>query len=1052
SFALNGDPANGSATVNEDGSYSYTPNANYAGSDSFTYSVSDGNGGVSTGKVNVTITGVNDGGPTAGTDDGGTVLEDGSITISASSLLGNDTDPDNDNLSVIGVGGAVNGTVNESGGVITFTPDTNYSGPASFTYTVSDGQGETDTGTVTLAVDAIADTPALALRLAVGVAGGAAPLLINSALRDNDSSETLSIEVSGVPAGASLSAGDDLGDGAWRLTSAQLNNLSLSLAAASVPQFDLTVRAISTESSNGSAAETTLTLPVVVVPANVTVPTGSQLIGTNGIDVLTGTDGDDLIFGDVGQDTILGGAGNDLLLIDSADSVDAGTGRDTVIVLDNGAMDRDMSQWGAERFYSGGGDDRLLGGSGAELLSGGKGNDHLEGSAGNDTYVFNRGDGQDVIADYFGTTETITSWKWGHVFVNDGEGNLHRQYGLKKYTREIDTSADAGNDILEFGDGIELQDLIIRRSGNDLLIGVRDLDNPEIPLDKLSDVIRIKNWTDAFDRIETIKFSDGLQKNISGSGPGSSDWQIGDAGDDSLIGSADDDILVGAGGNDKLLGRNGDDYLQGGDGNDTLYGGAGNDVLEGGAGNDTLDGGAGRDRLVGGSGDDLLIGGEEVIAAFDHRSRADYRDATGGITANLSATSTVTGDASVGTDTLVRIDRVDGSEFDDVFVADKNFRDVAGGRTIRIEGRGGDDTIIGNGQTKAFYRSAAASVTVDLAAGTAHGTDAGDIAGIGTDTLSGIDRVVGSDFSDTLLGSDNREEFQGKSGDDYIDGRGGFDRVSYLTDDAGVIANLSSNAVTVGDETVVAGSVRDGFGDTDILMNIESLRSSLHDDVLIGSDGNNSFRIEGGSNTVDGGLGTDTINYLTREAGGVTVDLGAGTATNALGGIDTLTSIEQVLGSRFDDLITGDSNDNYLDAREGDDTVYGDAGQDQIRGGDGNDTLYGGAGNDVLEGGAGNDTLNGGAGSDTAVYNGIFADYRINSVFDAAGRETLLVTDLVGTDGVDKLSEVQRLQFADVQKLVEAIAGFGRGDANTEDTSINPVERSMPAFDLFSDS
>ena len=186
-----------------------------------------------------------------------------------------------------------------------------------------------------------------------------------------------------------------------------------------------------------------------------------------------------------------------------------------------------------------------------------------------------------------------------------------------------------------------------------------------------------------------------------------------------------------------------DDVITGDSNDNRLDAGDGDDVIKGGAGDDRLEGGDGRDLLIGGSGDDLLIGGDKVVAAFDHRNRADYRDATGGIDANLSATATVTGDSSVGTDTLVRIDQVIGSEFDDVFVADKSFRDVAGGKSIRIEGRGGDDTIIGNGSTKAFYKSAKAAVTVDLEAGIARGTDAGDVAGVGTDTLSGIDRIVG---------------------------------------------------------------------------------------------------------------------------------------------------------------------------------------------------------------------------------------------------------------------------------------------------------------------
>ena len=102
-------------------------------------------------------------------------------------------------------------------------------------------------------------------------------------------------------------------------------------------------------------------------------------------------------------------------------------------------------------------------------------------------------------------------------------------------------------------------------------------------------------------------------------------------------------VLSGGAGQDQLFGKGG---------NDQLYGGDGNDRLDGGSGNDRLEGGAGRDLFIGGSGDDLLIGGDEVVAAFNNRSFVDYQNAAGGIKASLSETSTVTGDSSVGTDTL----------------------------------------------------------------------------------------------------------------------------------------------------------------------------------------------------------------------------------------------------------------------------------------------------------------------------------------------------------------------------------------------------------------
>ena len=370
-----------------------------------------------------------------------------------------------------------------------------------------------------------------------------------------------------------------------------------------------------------------------------------------------------------------------------------------------------------------------------------------------------------------------------------------------------------------------------------------------------------------------------------------------------------------------ITGTENDDILAGTPGDDTISGLGGNDIIDGGDGNDTLDGGDGADVLIGGAGDDTLIGGDATIASAGKRNIADYSSSTGSITVNLSSTATVTGDASVGTDTLIRMDRIVGSDFADTFVADNNFINVNGNNDANwFEGGGGNDTITGNNNTRLFYDSALAGVTVNFNTGQSFGTDAGDVANVGTDTFTGVDGVRGSAFDDTFLGSNAGFEFYlGGAGDDTIHGGDGTDRIDYNTSTSGVTVNLA------------LGTASDGFGGTDTFTGIERIRSSVHDDTLIGDSGDNWIRIEGGNNSVDGGAGTDTADYRTRQEGGVTVDLLNNTATNALGGTDTFTSIEIVRGSRFDDVIKGDAGNNVLRGNEGNDVLEGGAGADFFR-------------------------------------------------------------------------------------------------------------------------
>jgi Ca2+-binding RTX toxin-like protein len=581
-----GNATNGTVALNG-GNVVFTPAANYNGLASFTYTVSDGHGGTSTATVNVTVAAVNDA-PTA-VNDSVSATEDTPLVLTPATLLANDGDVEGNSLTITGVGNATHGNVALNGGNVVFTPTANYSGPASFTYTVSDGQGGTSTATVSVNVVAQGGAaPEIDAAPAAGSEDAKIPLSISCDIPAGYGPSGVSILISGVPAGASLSAGTNLGGGTWSLTVGQLTGLKLTPPANSGADFALTVTA------TGNGGSTTTLLPVAVAAMadapkmSVVTPT---VVTTKGL-VVKGTDWSDRLYGGAGGDTISGGKGDDVIVGDRQTR-----GGSAILNIKAALTDLD----GSETLTI-----RIAGLPPCASLSAGTRN-----ADGSWTLTVNQLNGLEVLfpagTPAFTLTVTATATD---VDPNGGAADTESVTA----TIQVKTKPE-GNDVLRGGDGNDEiwgtggNDTMAGDNGNDYLSGGKG--NDAMTGDAGNDLLQGRDGNDTLSGGTGHDGVLGDEGNDRVSGGDGNDWLSGGEGNDKLLGDAGNDEMSGGSGADTMAGGDGNDWVSGGSGNDNLSGDKGNDDLSGGDGNDTMAGGDGHDDVYGGSGNDNLSGGND---------------------------------------------------------------------------------------------------------------------------------------------------------------------------------------------------------------------------------------------------------------------------------------------------------------------------------------------------------------------------------------------------------------------------------------------------------
>jgi len=865
--------------------------------------------------------------------------EDVALVINPDSLLANDTDVDGDVISITSVQDAQHGTVEIDGdGNVVFTPDENYNGEATFSYTIDDGKGNTDTATATLNVESIEDVPSEITMTGGAVdensVGGTVVATLNTS--DGDVAETFSYVLTGDDSGLFEISGDQVivKEGAdIDFESAQSHDITVQVTDSTgnqhSEQLTININDIVENIAPTAIDDTTMTTAFDLPPGGRIISTTDDSVTVTGEIV---AEGDALSSVDQWSFNHNGGPLTIDVLTESGDSfidIDGDSAKDHIDSM--------------MRLYDEDGNLVVVNDDSTQGTADGSTNDfygHIQ-----DSYI----DINDLPAGEYKLA--IGSWELTDSEVaadqNDnsdkGRGyNIEQDVGpyqikisgdvsFEKIT-EIETDEDSAitvnvlvNDSDSDGDVLTITDPGIATDSEGNVVGtteVVEVDGVQqiqfTPGELLNAMAEgetevvtfsytvddgnggthqanvVVNVTGSNDAITAVVDSDvtanTIVENVAVGSYSGVTLEATDADGDAISYAIEGDVPFSIDANGRVITNAEIDFettesytfdvtatsadgttstnnftvnvadieesteirgtwrsetIDGTDGNDVIYGEGGNDRLNAGDGNDVLIGGDGSDTLNGGAGNDTFI-----------QNAGDDNDAFYG---------------GEGDDTVVRGDG-DG----DIGLAG-NF---GAANSIETIDAGGND-VVGDWRSQTLDFSETSLENVD------------EIRGEG-----GNDRITGTSADDTIIGGDGSDTLNGGAGNDTFIQNAGDDNDAFYGGE--------------GDDTVVRG---DGDGDIGLAGNFGAA--------------NSIETIDAGGNDVVGDWRSQTLDF-------------------------SETSLENV------DEIRGEG---------GNDRITGSLGDDAISGGSGNDNLTGGAGDDVLSGGTGNDTATGGEGNDTYVMN-----------------------------------------------------------------------------------
>ncbi|SMX44548.1 Ig-like domain-containing protein [Octadecabacter ascidiaceicola] len=704
-----------------------------------------------------------------------------------------------------------------------------------------------------------------------------------------------------------------------------------------ITDFDIAEDAIEINGANFDPSVGATGVTATQIGSDTVLNFGAQdSLTLNGIDLTswqtasTGPTGDGTITGTVGNDIIDGTFADDPegdVITDNGDTINAGAG--------------------ADKIYDGAGDDVVFGGDGRDTFFAGAGADQYDGGAANNDAVnyslasqgvtvdLTDGSNNSGIAagDTYTNVEEITGSSLDDIIV--GDASIFKLYGgagndvITSGTLKNILAGNAGADTFVFGVGSN-EDVVKDFSvGEDILdvSGWGATSLADLTLDDSSGKVYVSFGSDSFRLDGIISVADLTDADFVFA------QDTGSTGDGTITGTSGDDLIDGTFSGDPEGDAVTDDgqVINAGDGNDDIYDGAGDDTVFGGDGKDDFFAGDGADHYDGGASN------QDVV---------HFTTSTVGLTVDLTDTSNSTGIATG--DSYVGIERIIGSDFDDVLIGDGIVRHLYGGdgNDIIMDAAGSNYLRGGNGaDTFVFGADGGNDRIYDFELG----VDTIDVSAWGATSLDDLNIYENSGRLEVQLKSDLSERIQLDGLDQtHVDSFGASDFVFATGGGSGptgngTITGTSGNDIIDGNFAGdPEGDVITDNGDTiDAGVGNDKIYDGAGDDMVFGGDGTETFYAGAGADHYDGGASNHDGVDFSGATQGVTVDLtdGTGASNTGIAAGDTYINIEKIVGSSHDDTLIGDSLVNKLIGGDGDDTIVAGARHNIMIGGDGADTF-----------------------------------------------------------------------------------------------------------------